>query len=108
GLLEYPTDLFDETTAARLARLFKNLLEGIVADPERPVAELPFLGASERSQVVAEWNDTAAVLPAGRSLHQLFEAQVERSPEAVAVRGEGRGLTYWALDGESGGVGGAV
>jgi amino acid adenylation domain-containing protein len=98
GLLEYSTDLFAPPTAARLGRVFQNLLAGAVADPGRPLTELPLLDPGERSQLLAEWNDTARRYPQGLCLHQLFEAQVERSPAAEAVRCAGQSLTYRDLD----------
>jgi len=64
---------------------FQVLLEGVVADPDRPVSRLPILGEAERRQLVVEWNDTARNYPHDRCMHHLFEAQVERAPDDVAV-----------------------
>jgi amino acid adenylation domain-containing protein/FkbH-like protein len=102
GLLEYSTDLFEAVTAARITHLFRNLLEAVVEDPRRPLAEAPLLAPGERFQLLAEWNDTARVYPQGLSLHQLFEAQAASSPDAVAVRFEGQSLSYGDLDRRSG------
>ena len=82
----------------RLLGHYRTLLETIAADPECPVDGLPMLTAEERRQVLEEWNDTAAAYPAERCIHELFEAQVERSPEAVAVVFAGRALTYAGLN----------
>ncbi|HEY9283907.1 MAG TPA: amino acid adenylation domain-containing protein, partial [Pyrinomonadaceae bacterium] len=97
GFLEYGTDLFDAATAARLAAHFQTLLEGVVADPERPLSELPLLTARERREL---FDDPAArrTYPADACLHRLFEAQVERSPEATALTFEGQHLTYAELN----------
>jgi amino acid adenylation domain-containing protein len=95
--LEYATDLFDAATAARFARGFRSLAEGMVGDPERRVAELPLLSGEERRQVVEDWNRTERPRPEA-TLVELFAAQVERSPEAVAAVCEGRSLTYGELD----------
>ncbi len=95
---EYNTDLFDAVTVARMATHFQILLEGIVADPEQRIAHLPILSDAERHQLLVEWNDTAADYPSDRCIHQLFEAQVERTPNAVAVIFEDQQLTYAELN----------
>jgi amino acid adenylation domain-containing protein len=97
GAIEYNTDLYDPARIQRLAGHLGELLEAAVADPGRPVSDLPFLSPGERQQL-REWNDTAASYPQGLRLHQLFTAQVERSPEAVAVAAEEGRLTYRELD----------
>ncbi|MFL6193523.1 MAG: amino acid adenylation domain-containing protein, partial [Thermoanaerobaculia bacterium] len=95
--LEYDADLFDGTTAARLLEHLHRLLAGALAAPERPVAEIPLLSEAEEAQVLIEWNDTEAGAPEGLCLHELFEAQVRRTPAAEAlVAGETR-LTYEEL-----------
>jgi amino acid adenylation domain-containing protein len=95
---EYATDLFDASTIERMARHFERLLEAIVADPQQRIAQLPLLSAAERHQLLVEWNDTAADYPKDRCIHELFEAQAARTPEAVAVVFEGRQLTYGELN----------
>lgn len=85
GALEYNTDLFDTATMERFITHFQTLLEGIVADPQQPVARLPLLTAQERRRMVVEWNQTAAPLPDVHGAHQLFEAQVLKTPDAVAL-----------------------
>src|SRR5256712_3107781 len=94
--LEYNTDLFDPATIARFIGHFRTLLEGIVQDPDQRVATLPLLSASERRQLLVEWNDTAAAYPADRCIHELVEAQVARTPDAVAVVFEDEELTHRA------------
>jgi amino acid adenylation domain-containing protein len=96
GLLQYATDLFEATTAARLARGFAVLLGNLIADPEAPLAAAPLLAAAERQQLLREWNDTGAPLPAG-TLHGRFAERVEDQPDAVAVVWEGMHLTYGGL-----------
>jgi len=95
---QYNTDLFDGATIARMAGHFQTLLEGIVANPDRRLSELPLLTATERHQLLVEWNDTKTEYPSDKCVHQLFEAQVERSPDAVAVVFEGEKLTYQELN----------
>ncbi|WP_035060990.1 non-ribosomal peptide synthetase [Andreprevotia chitinilytica] len=98
ALFEYNTDLFDETTVARMAGHFLHLLEAIVADSATPIADLPMLGAAERRQLLVDWNDTTRPYPADQTLHQLFEAQVQRSPDHPALAFEGVVLSYAQLN----------
>jgi hypothetical protein len=84
GVIVYSTDLFEGATIERLIGHFLTLLEGIVAAPEAPIAELPLLTKAENHQLLVEWNDTASDYP-NKCVHQLFEEQVERTPDSVAV-----------------------
>ncbi|MCP3169610.1 non-ribosomal peptide synthetase [Myxococcus qinghaiensis] len=95
---EYNTDLFDEETVSRLAERYVRLLEAVVAHPELRVSELPLLSLAEREQLLVEWNDTRTRYPREASIHEVFEAQVARTPDAVAVEFEGVRLTYVELD----------
>jgi amino acid adenylation domain-containing protein/non-ribosomal peptide synthase protein (TIGR01720 family) len=97
GTLEYNTDLFDAGTITRMLGHFHTLLEGIVASPQQPIYELPLLTTTERHQLLYEWNNTQADYP-HKCIHQLFEAQVERTPDAVAVVFEEQQLTYRELN----------
>jgi amino acid adenylation domain-containing protein len=100
GWIEYNVDLFDRPTVARLARHFETLIEGALANPEASVEALPLVGAAERFQLLAEWNDT--LVPAEPAcVHHLFEAQARRTPEAIAVTAGTAGarrLTYADLN----------
>jgi aspartate racemase len=98
GSLEYATDLFDATTIERLIGHFQTLLEGIVAHPEARLSELPLLTQGEYQQVLVEWNDTAVALPDVGFIHQLFEKQVERTPQAIAAIYQDQHLTYSELN----------
>jgi amino acid adenylation domain-containing protein len=98
GHFEYSTDLFSEETVVRLERHFRRLLEGIAADPDQRISELPLLDADECQQILVEWNDTEVSYPRDRCLQQLFEAQVERTPDAVAVAFLHEELTYAELN----------
>src|SRR5437762_6890693 len=98
GSFEYTSELFEESTIARMATHWRSLLEGMIASPERCVWELPLLGEAERRQVLTEWNQTAAEYQRDSCVHELFEAQAERTPQAIAVRFEGQRLTYQELD----------
>ncbi|MCP4657384.1 MAG: AMP-binding protein, partial [bacterium] len=82
----YECRTFDDTAVLRLRRHYENLLHGLTADPAKcRLGEVPMLAAAERQQLVTEWNDVARSFPRDATLHALFEAQAERTPEAVAV-----------------------
>ncbi|MDZ8085086.1 MAG: amino acid adenylation domain-containing protein [Nostoc sp. DedQUE12b] len=94
----YDTRCFDSATINRILGHLKTLLEGIVANPEQQLRDLPLLTAQEKYQLLLEWNDTEVKYPQEQCIHQLFEAQVERTPDAVAVVFESEQLTYRQLN----------
>ena len=96
--LAYNTDLFEAATISRMLGHFGNLLEAVVANPERRLSDLPFLGEAERQQLLVQWNDTKADYSKDLCIHQLFELQVERTPDAIAVVFEDEQLTYGELN----------
>nr|WP_318781269.1 non-ribosomal peptide synthetase [Amazonocrinis nigriterrae] len=98
GWWEYNTDLFDGSTIERMANHFVTLLEGIVANPHQPISQLPLLTAVEQQQLLVDWNNTQTDYPFDRCIHHLFEAQVQRTPDAVAVVYEKEQLTYDELN----------
>ncbi|WP_292867177.1 non-ribosomal peptide synthetase/type I polyketide synthase [Nostoc sp. LPT] len=81
----YNTDLFDAYTIERWLSHFQTLLQAIVTEPEQHLRKLPLLTADQRHQLLVEWNDTQAEYPFDKCIHQLFESQVKRTPDAVAV-----------------------
>ena len=85
GWLEYNSDLFDAATIARMAQHFQTLLEGIVTAPEQRISDLPLLSPQERHQILVDWNDTQSDDFRDQCIHELFEAQVAQTPDAVAV-----------------------
>ncbi|MEH2068924.1 MAG: amino acid adenylation domain-containing protein [Nostoc sp.] len=85
GFCCYSTDLFDGATIARMMKHFQNLLVAISENPQQPVALLPWLTQQERHQLLAEWNDIGVDYPQDKCIHQWFEEQVARTPDAVAV-----------------------
>ncbi|RPI05054.1 MAG: non-ribosomal peptide synthetase, partial [Zetaproteobacteria bacterium] len=95
---EYNADLFDAATIDRLLGHYQTLLEGIVAAPDRPIGALPLLTAAERHQLLVAWNATATAYPRDCRVHELFEAQVARTPEAVAVVWADQTLSYGELN----------
>ena len=96
--LTYANDLFDGATIARMARHWSNLLRALVENPERRIGELPMLDASEVQTQVHDWNRTHAEYPTHTCLQQLIEAQVERTPNAVAVVFGSQSMTYRQLN----------
>lgn len=98
GHFEYSTDLFDRPTISRMSEHFLRLLEGIAANPDCPISRLPLLTDRERHQLIVEWNATETEYPRGNCVHQLFEQQVERLPEAVAVIFGDQRQTYRELN----------
>ncbi|MDD5275159.1 MAG: amino acid adenylation domain-containing protein [Methylovulum sp.] len=98
GSLEYASDLFDAATAERIAAYYQTLLAGIVANDRQPVSQLPLLDAGQRRQILARWGSAHAEYPQPLCLHQLFERQVEKTPDAVAVTFENNNLSYAELN----------
>ncbi|NJM65773.1 MAG: AMP-binding protein, partial [Acaryochloris sp. RU_4_1] len=96
--LEYSTDLFDANTILRMLTHFQTLLEGIVAQPDQCLARLPFLTPAETQQQLRDWNNTDRDYPQYQGIHKLIEAQVEQTPDAVAVVFNHQSLTYRDLN----------
>ncbi|MDT5062902.1 MAG: hypothetical protein QOH63_3361, partial [Acidobacteriota bacterium] len=96
--IDYSTDLFDDASITRMLKHFVRLLEGVAADPYRHVSEFPLLTVEEQHRLLVEWNDTEADYARQSCLHELFEAQVERTPDSVAVSFAGEQLTYAELN----------
>ena len=98
GFISYSTDLFDRDRIDRLIGHFQTLLEGIVANPNARLSDLPLLTGAEHRQVFVEWNSTDTELTEDYCFHQLFEAQVQKTPEAIAIVSEQGSLTYQELN----------
>ncbi|MEH2088948.1 amino acid adenylation domain-containing protein [Nostoc sp.] len=98
GVWSYSADLFDAATIVRIAQHFQTLLQAIVANPKAPIAELPLLSQAERQQLLVEWNNTQVDYSHDKCIHQLFEQQVERTPDAIALIFENQKLTYRELN----------
>jgi amino acid adenylation domain-containing protein len=95
--LEYSSDLFDATTATRLLGQLRRLLEGIGADPGRPVGDLPLLSAAEHHQLVREWAGSRTDYPREATLPELFAQAARRAPDAVALVQGDETMTYGEL-----------
>ncbi|MGB7951165.1 MAG: amino acid adenylation domain-containing protein [Candidatus Binatia bacterium] len=98
GWCEYSTDLFNEGTIVRLGEHFRMLLEGLTRNPDRLVGHLPMLTEAETHKLILEWNETKREYPRNKCIHELFEEQVKRTPEAVAVVFDGEELKYRELN----------
>ncbi|MET0398498.1 MAG: amino acid adenylation domain-containing protein, partial [Longimicrobiaceae bacterium] len=98
GTISYREELFDAATIERMAEHFAALAAAVAADPDRPVAAIPMLGRAERRRLVEEWNATARPFDGGLCIHQAFEAQAARTPQATALVFRGEEVTYAALD----------
>jgi len=85
GWLDYNDDLFEAETMTRMVSHLQTWLASIVADPNQSIRSLPLLTATERHQILFAWNDTTVAYPQDKCIHQLFEEQVKRTPNAVAV-----------------------
>lgn len=94
----YSPDKLDSEAVARMQCQFTTFLEGIVADPDGRFDTLPLLTAGERHQLLVAWNDTAMPYPREACIHELFEAQAARTPDATAVTWEEKALTYRELN----------
>ncbi len=94
----YNAELFDAATITRMAGHYEALLGGILANPSAAVSKLPMMTAEEHRQVVVEWNTTHVSFPDNACLHELFEAQAEAAPDAVAVVLNDEHLTYGELN----------
>lgn len=96
--LEFNTDLFEAVTITRVLGHWQTLLEGIVHDPHLRVYDYPLLTASEQTNLLIKWNETQADYPQDLCMHQIFERQVERTPDTIALAFLDTQLTYAALD----------
>ena len=97
---DYNTDLFEHSTIERMLGQFERLVMGAIENPDLLCAELPMMSTEEREQVLVEWNRTATEVSLDQQpcIHELFEMQVERSPDAIAVVADSTKLTYRELD----------
>ncbi len=96
--IAYYTRRFDNATISRMLGHLETLLEGFVTNPETKLQELPMLTSKESYQILRKWNDTKVEYPQQQCIHELFEAQVEKTPDAIAVVFEDEQLTYRELN----------
>jgi len=98
GRFEFCTDLFEPQTIRRMCGHYRVLLNAIVCDPDQSISMLPLLTDAERHQLLIKWNRTESPYPKEKCIHQRFEAQAERTPDAIAVVFEDQRLTYGELN----------
>nr|WP_231515113.1 non-ribosomal peptide synthetase [Paenibacillus sp. UNC217MF] len=96
--IEYATSLYKKETIERMAGHFKQVIDVIVNEPQTKLSWIEIVSREEKAQIVEVFNDTAADSPRDKTIHQLFEEQVERTPNQVAVVYEGSQLTYRELN----------
>ena len=101
GGFGFSAELFDRSTVVRMAGHLVRLLEAVADDPGRCLSQLPVVTAGERREL-SRWNDTAAVVPGWRGVHEVVAARAAAEPDAVAVTCGGVSLTYAGLDGRVG------
>jgi amino acid adenylation domain-containing protein len=108
GYVEYCTRLFKPQTIERYIRYFKKTLISVLENPGTALNRVDILDSDEKKRLLVDFNDTAVEYPADRTLHALFEAQVEKTPDHIAVKGDCRSqegsLTYAGLNREAGRV----
>jgi amino acid adenylation domain-containing protein len=84
--LQYCTKLFrKETIQERFVPYFKNIADSVLRDGEQKLSEIEIITPKEKNQILFEFNDTVTGYPGGSSIHQLFEEQVERTPDKISV-----------------------
>ncbi|MCP4777822.1 MAG: AMP-binding protein, partial [Planctomycetaceae bacterium] len=98
GELVFNTDIFQPATIIRFVEHFQNLLESLVENTSQPISKLQMLSAIELHEVLKKWNQTSVTYPEGNGVHQLFEEQVGRTPDVVAIEFGGLTLSYRELD----------
>ncbi len=98
GRIEYNTALFEAATIQRMIGHVQQVLSGVVAQPEDRVSDISLLTPSERHQLLVSWNATQQGFPQYPCIQHLFEQQVERAPQAVALRFGDQSLTYQELN----------
>ena len=98
GIFEYSLELFKRETISRMREHYLEMIKGLVSDPKTPISKVNILPEEERRQLLVEWNATDSTYPKDKCMHQLFEMQVKKTPEAVAAEFDGNTMTYEELD----------
>lgn len=98
GNFEYNIDLFEEATIARMIDQYTVILRAGVADPEAKISQLPAMETAQRHRLLFDWNKSKASTRSGECLHHLFEEQVARTPDAIALVSETEELTFQELN----------
>ncbi|MDQ3174281.1 MAG: amino acid adenylation domain-containing protein, partial [Acidobacteriota bacterium] len=98
GTVVYNADIYDGETIERMMRHFEVILEAVTSHPEQRLGDVPLLNKDEEYQQLVTWNSTHASYPEGKTIHQLFEEQAEKTPNNTAVVYGDTHLTYRELD----------
>jgi len=98
GVIVYNTDLFASSTITSLLHHFQTLLEGIVENPQTHLSKLPLLTPKEQQVIVRRCSHNQSRYPSESCIHELFEAQVEKQPDAIAVLFQDQSFTYQQLN----------
>lgn len=98
GFFEYSSEIFDASTIRLIDEHFQCLLEGIAADPDQCVSQLPLMSAAESQKVLIEWNNTEEVYCGPSTIHERFEVQANLTPDQTALIHETRSQTYAELN----------
>ncbi len=98
GSLVYNVDLFDAQTIDQMVGSFLMMLQGVIANPHQRLDELPLITADQERRLLVEWNPAAVDAPLHESVHAMFEAQVQQTPDATAIVNQDRSLTYRELN----------
>ena len=96
--LKYNTDLFRQDTISRMIKYYLRILETVAENKQAKIADIELLDAEEKNKLLLEWNDTKAACPEDKCIHQLFEEQVKKYPDNIAVAFKGQQLTYRELN----------
>lgn len=97
-IYEYNCDVFELATIERMAEHFQQFLEMVSTQPDSKIKDLSLLSHTQYQQIVLEWNANATPLPKHSSIQQMFEAQVNATPDAIALYFEDQQLTYGELN----------
>ncbi|HVJ46283.1 MAG TPA: amino acid adenylation domain-containing protein, partial [Luteolibacter sp.] len=98
---EYNTDLHERSTILSWLAAYEQLIESVISGPSSALGDLEIVGVPDREKLLSEWNATDAPTPTQLSIQQAFEEQVDRKPDAIALRAYGRTFTYASLDGHA-------
>ncbi|MGH2510375.1 MAG: non-ribosomal peptide synthetase, partial [Ktedonobacteraceae bacterium] len=98
GYFEYNRELFAPVFIERLVRSYQTLLEALVADLDQPILDVPLVSSEDRQVLLVDWNATETPYPCNLCYTQLFEAQVDKAPDAIALVFKHEHLTYRELN----------
>jgi amino acid adenylation domain-containing protein len=98
GIFEYSLELFKPETIVRMTAHYLEMIKGVVSEPDAPISKINILPEKEKRQLLVEWNNTDRPYPDDKCMHQLFEMQAEKTPDAVAIQFEQDTMTYRELN----------